>query len=216
MFISFTHLFGRSAAVVDFNRLPELMTALCRKIGACPTFFDDQGTLDFHDRRSDGYHRRSMTAPDFAGAFCNLVGRPFDAAKRLPAGAIQLHLGLQNNFLDVPSKKIWMEPKPGNIEELTQLCTDLRTRKPQQASLQEITKLAGKLMFLCMTCFDQSAPGGIQPMYAWLADNVDSDASLQARHTITAALARGLEFFRRGLPWIRSRVYHLSRVSTHR
>ena len=28
-FVSYTHLFGLSAAVVNFNRLPELMTALC-------------------------------------------------------------------------------------------------------------------------------------------------------------------------------------------
>ena len=47
--ISFTHLFGLSEAVVNFNRLPELLTAVCRRIGACPTwhFFDDQGCLEF-------------------------------------------------------------------------------------------------------------------------------------------------------------------------
>ena len=47
--ISFTHLFGLSAAVVNFNRLPELLTAVCRRIGACPTWhlFDDQGCLEF-------------------------------------------------------------------------------------------------------------------------------------------------------------------------
>ena len=50
-FVSYTHLCGLSAAVVNFNRLPELMTALCRRIGLCPTwhYFDDQGSLDFRD-----------------------------------------------------------------------------------------------------------------------------------------------------------------------
>ena len=48
-YISKSHLFGLSAAVVNFNRLPELMTAICRRIGHAPSwhFFDDQGTLDF-------------------------------------------------------------------------------------------------------------------------------------------------------------------------
>ena len=52
--LSFTHLFGLSAAVVNFNRLPELMTALGRRIGSCPTWhvFDDQGTLDFRDAKT--------------------------------------------------------------------------------------------------------------------------------------------------------------------
>ena len=55
-YISKLHLFGLSAAVVNFNRLPELMTAICRRTGHAPSlhFFDDQGTLDFEnsDRKS--------------------------------------------------------------------------------------------------------------------------------------------------------------------
>ena len=45
-YISYTHLFGLSAAVVNFNRLPELLTAVARRIGIAPSwhFFDDQGT----------------------------------------------------------------------------------------------------------------------------------------------------------------------------
>ena len=47
-YISYTHLFGLTAAVVNFNRLPELLTAVARRIGIAPScmFFDDQGTLD--------------------------------------------------------------------------------------------------------------------------------------------------------------------------
>ena len=33
-----THLFGMAAAVANFNRLPELLTAVSRRIGACPTW----------------------------------------------------------------------------------------------------------------------------------------------------------------------------------
>ena len=45
--ISIGHLFGLAAAVVNFNRLPELLTAVCRRIGSVATwhFYDDQGVL---------------------------------------------------------------------------------------------------------------------------------------------------------------------------
>ena len=48
-YISYTHLFGLTAAVVNFNRLPEQLTAAARRIGIAPSWhlFDDQGTLDF-------------------------------------------------------------------------------------------------------------------------------------------------------------------------
>ena len=51
-YISYAHFFGLSAAVVNFNRVPELLTAACRRIGAATTwhFFDDQGVLDFHSQ----------------------------------------------------------------------------------------------------------------------------------------------------------------------
>ena len=50
-YISYAHLFGLTAAVVNFNRLPELLTAAARRIGLAPTwhFFDDQGVLDIWD-----------------------------------------------------------------------------------------------------------------------------------------------------------------------
>ena len=42
------HNFGLLSAVVNFNRLPELLTALCRRMAWCPSwhYFDDLGTLD--------------------------------------------------------------------------------------------------------------------------------------------------------------------------
>ena len=48
-YISYTHLFGLSVAVVNFDRLPELMKAARKRIGGAPNwhFFHDQGTLDF-------------------------------------------------------------------------------------------------------------------------------------------------------------------------
>ncbi len=46
--VSHKLLFGFSAAVANFNRLPELLTAAARRIGQCTTwhYFDDLGTLE--------------------------------------------------------------------------------------------------------------------------------------------------------------------------
>ena len=51
LYVSYAHLFGLTAAVVNFNRLPELLTAASRRIGMVTTwhFFDDQGVVDFED-----------------------------------------------------------------------------------------------------------------------------------------------------------------------
>ena len=45
--IANAHLFGLAAAVNNFNRIPELLTSVARRIFGVPTwhFFDDAGTL---------------------------------------------------------------------------------------------------------------------------------------------------------------------------
>ena len=44
--VSKAHLLGLSAAVLNFNRVPEFLIAVCRRVGAVPCwhFFDDSGT----------------------------------------------------------------------------------------------------------------------------------------------------------------------------
>ena len=48
-YISYAHLLGLSAAVVNSNGLPELLKAAARRIGHAPTwhFLDDQGVIYF-------------------------------------------------------------------------------------------------------------------------------------------------------------------------
>ena len=63
-YISYAHLFGLTVAVVNFNRFPELYTAVARRVGIAPSwhFFDDQGTLDFR-QEDTGAGLRKETAP---------------------------------------------------------------------------------------------------------------------------------------------------------
>jgi hypothetical protein len=109
--------------------------------------------------------------------------------------------------------RVSLEPKDGKVEELTETCKELRERRPQKAALDEIMRLAGRLMFLCMNCFDKLARGGIQPFFGWLADNIDPELKLQQKHDISAALALGIDFFYKGLKLLKPRIYHLAQVS---
>ena len=94
---SYGHLFGFAAAVVNFNRLPELLTAACRRLGAAPTwhFFDDQGVLELDQPGLPG-----MSAQHFTQRFYALVSRPFSPAKSIPSGRLTLHLGLRTTSPD--------------------------------------------------------------------------------------------------------------------
>ena len=68
-YISYAHLFGFSAAVVNFNRLPELLTAAARRIGHAPTwhFFDDQGVIDLCEVTSPEPARLATDEADSPG-----------------------------------------------------------------------------------------------------------------------------------------------------
>ena len=85
-YISNTHLFGLSAAVVNFNWLPKLMTAICRRIGCALSWhlFDDQGTLDFEGALPGTHNEQGMSASELVYFIYKLVGRPFKKEKHLP------------------------------------------------------------------------------------------------------------------------------------
>ena len=98
--ISYTHLCGISAAVVNFNRLPEFPTAVGRRIGLATFlhFFDDQDTLDFEDRilgsRGTQGGGTDLKARRFIGKFYDVFGRPFKKARHRPLSAKQIHWAL--------------------------------------------------------------------------------------------------------------------------
>ena len=93
--VSFTHLSGLPAAVVNFNELPKFLTAVARRISLVTPwhFFDDQGVLEFSpvsDGKSVGClgtegrskkDRSKLPAQDFTIQLFKLVGRPFTVQK---------------------------------------------------------------------------------------------------------------------------------------
>ena len=102
-----------------------------------------------------------MAASEFVGYIYILVGRPFKEA----TSKTQVHLGIQNDFKDFQANIVPLEPKPGKLEDIHSALIEIRSRQDQMVSLGEIMVLAGKLIFLLMSCFKKMATGGVQPFF---------------------------------------------------
>ena len=234
-YISKSHLFGLSAAVVNFNGLPELMTAICRRIGHAPSwhFFDDQGTLDFEHSLPPHAALPGMSASEWVDFVYPLVGRPFKKEKHLPPSSTQVHLGLKNEFKHFQQNEILLEPKPGKLQEILETLIAFRARKDHLVSLGEIITIAGKSIFLLMSCFNKMARGGLQPFFQWLSDHsaysnstrsvTDNTKRITVRQRptaltdkfpITSSLTIGMGFFIKGIPLLSPKVYRLGEIRT--
>ena len=176
---------------------------------------------------------RGMSASEFVDFIYSKVGRPFKPSKHLAPDSTQIHLGLTNMLGLFHENTVSLSPKPGKFEELHSSFLEIRTRQSQKATLGEIMVLAGKLIFLLMSCFNKMARGGLQPFFQWLSDHctysstTSSDrldgkkgssapsaaqASLTKPHSITASLAMGFEFFIKGIPLLKPRIYKLGEL----
>ena len=102
--IAFAHLFGLLAAVANSNRLPELLTAVCRRVGCCMTwhFSDGQGTVQFECRQQTIASNRALGSPKRHRTWKRTRMRNskrFWVAKTKPQGG---------------SKSIWLGPVEGS------------------------------------------------------------------------------------------------------
>ena len=112
---SYGDLFGFAGAVVNLNRLPELLTAAYRRLRAAPTwhFFDDQGVRELDQPGLPG-----MSAQDFTQQLYAFVSTPFGPAKPIPSGRLTLHLGLRNDFSGWRQGQLKLFPRPGKVDEI--------------------------------------------------------------------------------------------------
>ena len=150
------HLFGMSAAVANFNRLPELLTAASRRLGASPTwhFFDDQGSLVFGTE--------DCSAQYFTARLYKLAGRPFQQSKHLAPSQGQVHLGLINDLTKLSEGFAALRPKP---EKKRQVLQNLeRWSGAHSVSEKELAQLIGDINYLSTACFGRVAKGGIQAL----------------------------------------------------
>ena len=92
------------------------------------------------------------------------------------------------------------------LEELKETCREIRSRQARLASLREIMQLAGWLVLLTAHVFHTMARGGLQPFYAWLADNISPGGRLDRFLSRIPSLAVGLELFDIGLGLLQPRL----------
>ncbi len=210
--VSFTHLFGFSAAVANFNRLPELLTAAARRIGQCTTwhYFDDLGTLELGDHEAQP---SMQAAQSWVCELFALAGRPFADKKHQGASSEQVHLGLLNNSASFGSGEVSLAPRPGKLAELSAELAELL--RIGEATPARILSLCGSLMFLILACFSRIGRGGLQPLFFWAAKHAAAgpDASLSKRkHTLDSQALTALEFFQFAIEHFSPRIFRLSRV----
>ena len=144
--LRFRHLFGLCAAVVNINKLPELLTAVCRRIGACPTWhlFSDQGCLEFESplagSRPAGA-QETMGLQDFINTVYELVGRPFKETKRLQAAPEQVHLGLLNDMSKFGEGKLCICPKEGELQGFWIALKTMKEEKDRGVAIGDVLKI---------------------------------------------------------------------------
>ena len=81
----------------------------------------------------------------------------------MPPQATQRHLELKNEFKHFQQNELSLEPTPGKSQDILEALIAFRQRKDQLVSLGEIMTIAGKLIFLLMSCFNKRERGGFQP-----------------------------------------------------
>ena len=151
--IAKAHLFGFSAAVNNFNRLPEFGCAAARRMGAVPCwhFFDDVGTAEVALEQGTGQH--------FAGRTFDILGFPFSPEKHVPAGHSTLHLGLINELGNADQDAVALLPKKGRVERV--LCKISTALSDDWMEPTEASSLRGDITFLACTSYRKILRGGL-------------------------------------------------------
>ncbi|CAE7369278.1 unnamed protein product [Symbiodinium sp. CCMP2592] len=193
------HPFGLASSVVNFCRVPALLSAIVRRcMGTCAThYFDDTSTLDTVAAMGSGQeavHTVHM-----------LSGISLDAAKRQPMATQRVFLGVLLGFCAFRDDlKVSLDVKPGLRNSLgreIQTLLDSGVCAPGQAA-----KLRGKLSWAASSVFGRCARGGqhalIQRQYQ------------DATSAIDPVLQRALEYLQTMLALIQPRTVMLRPVST--
>ncbi|CAE8627868.1 unnamed protein product [Polarella glacialis] len=177
--IGYAHLFGFRAAVVNFNRVPELMIASARRLGAVPCwhFFDDSGTLNFQFEGGTGQ--------SFLGGIFARAGLPVHPGKHQPPAAKLLHLGVINDFTKTASDYVTYPPKDGRVATLRKRISSVLAENCLPSG--DAASIRGDLGFLMCTSYDKVGRGGQSALIQRQYHDTTS--------CLTSELRLSLEFF---------------------
>jgi hypothetical protein len=152
------HNFGKTAAVVNFNRFPELATVAARRLLWCVTehYYDDN----------------NVTEPEWAGdsgqlvlkAICSnaFFGFPFDDEQDVPMHGSNEFLGVVSSLEDADEGILRMDVSRKRRGKLRDLAEDALTKKSLPSGLA--SSIFGKCGFMLSPCYGTLGRACLQPI----------------------------------------------------
>ena len=192
---SWGHVFGFKSAVVNYNRVPEFLVAVCRRAFATLTwhFFDDVGNLSFMCDKE--------TSVPLPGFVFSSVGLPANPDKHEPWSQALTHLGVVHDLTNAENDTVQFSPKPGRVSKIVGRCSASLAAK--QLPSGDAASLRGELGHLFCSSFDKIGKCGLRA----LADQQYGNTSGWPR-----SLELSLEFFASTLPALQPRVINLGGI----
>ena len=149
--------FGLRAAVLQFNRFPELMTAVARRLMniVCSHYFDDYVVVE--------PLRSARHAQHCLATLHRLVGFPFAAAKHVKATGVFVFLGVQSDLsrahIGTVTLAVTKRRTDSILERIEEILADGHLHHAAAASL------CGKLQFTLSWAFGRIGRACMQPLF---------------------------------------------------
>jgi hypothetical protein len=151
------HVFGKSAAVVNFHRLQRLLTSAARRLlGLLIAFYYDDATLqDLSSAKGRGQR--------YLRGFFRLLGRTLSSEKSVPLQTCADYLGLRHDVSRAMSEGlIEFEPRAKLQEKIAQAIQCVRSAG--KLSPAEASKLRGVMQFMATGVFGRVGAGGMSAL----------------------------------------------------
>jgi len=173
--IVYALLFGQTAAVNGFNRVPAFMSAItCRIFRAvCWHFFDDFAVVE-----SQAACTSAISGQNCLRFVAKIIGLPMGADKAKEPKPDQIYLGILNALSSMPKGFISLVPTEDRISKVSnKMCSFL---SDGEMSPDDLNSLRGDLVFLSCTSFGKVIRGGLRLLSADnLSENNDLKPSLK-------------------------------------
>ena len=147
------HPYGLAAAVLNFNRVPAILTAASRRmLGVCTAnYFDDSGILDFVCARGSGQSALLL--------LYDCAGLVLDPSKQNPMASQRPFLGVLLDLCDFSCEScIRVNLKPGLRETLSDDIEEILQKGT--LSPAEAAKLRGRFTWAASATFGRCGRGG--------------------------------------------------------
>ena len=182
--------FGLKSAVLQFNRYPELVVAVARRLFAivCTHFYDDFTVVE--------PRVIARRAQEMLGEITTLLGLPFSERKRVWPAAVLTFLGVVSDMSAVQSDEVAMHVSASRVEKLVTLIDEMLDDRHFPSSSAK--SLCGKLQFTLSWVACRFGRAAMQPLFA------------EREGRLTPAVRDALRFFAAVLPLLQPHTIRLS------